>query len=637
MQELTNQSQENPIASKEAVRGMVKQWIIDGLSDREMSARRAELAEDLGVSLRSLASVSAYVRYPATVAIRASGLEEVLDRDQLIWAAAFVETASDDAERANLLRECGNHLGIDPERLGGAIRIYHAEQDRKPNGLLEREPRVDTEDDPRDVAVLADDREPEGAQETLEADGLEDLIVPPVLGDQLRGEDVAIEVLEEKDRCEDVDDETGKRGDEIDYNFPSKVAWRREIAYAIGDYMSPRALRDAKVICLPGKEVEPEVSIYLKLGVRPENIVAVEGGRRHVRAEFEANARRLGIRHEIGRLEKILPTLRDRFDIVSYDFLGPHSSPHFRILRSTPVNERALLIYNCLGKRENGNSSQNLRMMPNLFGAEATGRTGPDGMPNEFQLHGRTFACPREAAEHFFDKTTVQHGRDFVTKLMPFGLGIGQAPEVLDVARKYLTVAARETDDGHLVALSAEMTFTMCAAVELDIVGNGLEQIGIDPAIIRGKDFLERLGRMAAMTAFRSRMIGQVRLLGYHSQANNGRSHSPYLTTMGTSILASDLFETCRPAVEFLGECAHYRRWGGAPMGVLVSGPETRRGADASVLRATDVLAAHLGEERRSIPVGTILAAERAYSSYIARHKIAETGKASFRRKWIKP
>lgn len=636
MPEPANQPQKDPIVSKEAVREMAKQWIVDGLSEREMSARRAELAEELGVSLRSLASVSAYVRYPATVAIRASGLEGLLDRDHLIWAAEYIGTASTDAERANVLRECAEHLDIDPERLDGAIRIYHAEQDRKPNGLLETEPRVDSEGAPGDVAVDADDRELEGAPEAVEADGLTDLIVPTVPEDQTRAEDMVIEVLEEEDRCEDVDDETGKRGDEVDYNFASKIAWRREIAYAIGDYMSPRALRDAKVICLPGKEVEPEVSIYLKLGVRPENIVAVEGGRRHVRAEFEENARRLGIRYEIGRLEKILPTLRDRFDIVSYDFLGPNSSAHFKVMRNTPVNDRSLLIYNCMGKRENSNSSYAFAMIPNFFEAEATGRIGSDGYPNEFHLHGRTFSSLQEAAEHFSDRRTLQPGRDLVTGQMPVGLGMNHALEVLDVARKFLALAERQMGGDGPVDVLAEMTLMRCIAVDLQSLGDDLENMSIDSSVIGGKEFLERIGRMAAITAFRSRMMGGVRLYGYHSQANNGRSHSPYLTTMGTSILASDLFETCRPAVEFLGEYAYERRWpAGAPTHFVVWGPDSRRGAAARRLEPTDVLAARLGEETRSIKVGTILAAERAYSSYIARHNIAETAKERYRRKWI--
>src|SRR4051794_2672138 len=99
---------------------------------------------------------------------------------------------------------------------------------------------------------------------------------------------------------------------------------------------------------------------------------------------------------------------------------------------------------------------------------------------------------------------------------------------------------------------------------------------------------------------------------------------------------STSLFEKCRPAAEFLGECAYYRRHpSGAPIHFLLWGPELRRGAAAHVLQAGDVVSAHLGEETRSISVGTLLAAESAYSAFIARYDISETGEKQVRPKWI--
>src|SRR4051812_33782311 len=106
MPEVENGNQPQPLLSKEAIRGRVKEWIVDGLSEREISLRRAELAGEAGVSLRSLASVAAYVRYPATVTLKNLGLEGALGRDDLIWAAAYLETAKTDEEHGPMLREC---------------------------------------------------------------------------------------------------------------------------------------------------------------------------------------------------------------------------------------------------------------------------------------------------------------------------------------------------------------------------------------------------------------------------------------------------------------------------------------------------------------------------------------------------
>lgn len=616
MPEPANQLQKDPVVSKEAIREMAKQWIIDGLSDREMSARRAELAEDAGVSLRSLASVSAYVRYPARLAVRAAGLAGTLDRDQLIWAAAYVDTAADRPERAALLRECGDHLGVEPERLDRAIQIYHAEQDRKPNGLLEREPGGGAADDTRNPTTVVElpvhepenpgqlrdlvaPTAPEGMRDAHEAaDEVADGALPdgsPPLPrlDSEAEEDTAIdgghqveippcgrdERTEDESRADDdqllgespdIDEVSNVRGDLADYDTKEKREWRDWWSGYIRDRFPEPRLREAFVICLPGRKVEPEVSKYLELGIPPERIHAVEGSSR-VREEFIANATRLGINYHTGALRKVLPRLREeglRFDIVNYDFHGQFCRSQAVSVYETPVSHDAILIHNAMAKRENAETSH-------------------------FIIHaGESAYDVAEEAQRFIEGYLARHPRvrALLTELQTDRYDVPENAELKDVRRSTVPNHVVESlgeltraYDKALVTLAAETVLQLSPEKRQEMKEAGTHQI-IGGLKKNGASFAYRITAPFCLTltldllkkGFRANFLQQVDPIAlgftlwhvalhdtiycgegqsydYLSRQKPGKPPSPFLSAAGRVASAGHLFRDHMEAINFCG------------------------------------------------------------------------------------
>jgi len=141
-------------------------------------------------------------------------------------------------------------------------------------------------------------------------------------------------------------------GDHVDYDFAAKRAWRGEIERFLEQRLPTKGREKLKVLCLPSKNPKTEVEMYLRLGIGPENIVGVEGGDQEARATFETNAHRLGIRPVLGRLEKVLPTITEQFDIVNLDFLGPICFSYVDICRKVNLSDRAWVMINLKAARE---------------------------------------------------------------------------------------------------------------------------------------------------------------------------------------------------------------------------------------------------------------------------------------------
>jgi len=110
------------------------------------------------------------------------------------------------------------------------------------------------------------------------------------------------------------------------------------------------------------KRLKVEIPLYLELGFKPKNIVGVEGGDKIARAEFEINAASFGIDWRVGRLEKVICT-EEPFDVVSLDFHGQACSLHNQILEKVPINQKALVLVNQMGKRERANAANILRIL----------------------------------------------------------------------------------------------------------------------------------------------------------------------------------------------------------------------------------------------------------------------------------
>lgn len=135
-----------------------------------------------------------------------------------------------------------------------------------------------------------------------------------------------------------------KEADFIDRSFPK----------------NPKKRADLRVLCTPGIKCHKEVDHLIRIGIRPDNIVAVERERRAWK-EFEKNCREKGIRPVYGDLKDILKEKNlGSFDIVTLDFLGQMCLSSARIIQRLSLSTKAALAVNFLAKRENQRTQASL-------------------------------------------------------------------------------------------------------------------------------------------------------------------------------------------------------------------------------------------------------------------------------------
>ena len=305
---------------KASIRAITEEAIAAGKSTAELSWLRKELAQDFGVSLRSIGSVGAYVQYSATEALNDCDLVGQLSNKDLILVSRLCRNSPTSSRDLELL---SSRMGISAKALAAVVHRYEEYLAGRPGGL----PSVTQQD--TSEKNLTDTSTPI-RENAITVPKHPSNITEPI------GAPLALRT---------------SRGDVVDYDFKDKRDWREYWTKFIDDNLPQSSREVAKVICLPGRKVEPEVSHYLKLGIKPENIYAVEGSPR-VRDEFVHNASRLKIKYFTQPLQKILAQIDVRFDVVNYDFHGQHCMAHRRALQQTPITDDAIIVYNALGKRE---------------------------------------------------------------------------------------------------------------------------------------------------------------------------------------------------------------------------------------------------------------------------------------------
>ncbi|EKE26390.1 MAG: hypothetical protein ACD_4C00306G0006, partial [uncultured bacterium (gcode 4)] len=149
----------------------------------------------------------------------------------------------------------------------------------------------------------------------------------------------------------------------INYDNEIKNAWRQKLKEFIDKNTDKEKRKQMKILCLPWIECL-EIPIYLELWFLPENIVWVEAGivkwkvDIDVLKRFEENTKKYWIQHRLWKLEKVLETEEEVFDIVSLDFLGFLTNKYLDILCKIKTKNNFLLLTNFMWKRENSSSQK---------------------------------------------------------------------------------------------------------------------------------------------------------------------------------------------------------------------------------------------------------------------------------------
>ncbi|MBP9773096.1 MAG: hypothetical protein KBD00_00515 [Candidatus Peribacteraceae bacterium] len=168
-------------------------------------------------------------------------------------------------------------------------------------------------------------------------------------------------------------DRTEIRGEDMDYNTLTKIKWREKMSVFIDKNFPKEGREKMRVLCLPGKECL-EIPMYLSLGFDPKNIIGVEGGKKETRSIFEQNAIRLGIDYRLGKLEDLLQSDPNAYDVVSLDFHGYFHDKHMDILENVLLAKKAVIMMNSMKSRENEQTKIELQtkylLMHDKFGLQ---------------------------------------------------------------------------------------------------------------------------------------------------------------------------------------------------------------------------------------------------------------------------
>lgn len=161
-------------------------------------------------------------------------------------------------------------------------------------------------------------------------------------------------------KVEMVSSSDSERGDTFEYDNPVKNKWRQHCLQYIDDHTDPTRRHSMKVLCLPGRHGW-EIPEYLRLGFKAENIVGVERSQR-VEREFQAMADRYGIQAHIGRVEDLVGSVREPFDVANLDFTSPVDASVSKVFSNILISDSFVGLVNVLGRRDGRFSKEQLAL-----------------------------------------------------------------------------------------------------------------------------------------------------------------------------------------------------------------------------------------------------------------------------------
>lgn len=148
------------------------------------------------------------------------------------------------------------------------------------------------------------------------------------------------------------------------YDNPTKRAWRKKIKEAIESEFTSERLRDARVVCMPGRALQELTEVYLPLGIRPENITCIERDAETVRAMKEsARLRQLPVKIFEGTVDEFLRGSHEPVSIASFDFLGPLHEGFLESIKRLRAVDTFMIATNFLQKREQKFSQDTLKAL----------------------------------------------------------------------------------------------------------------------------------------------------------------------------------------------------------------------------------------------------------------------------------
>jgi len=329
-------------------------------------------------------------------------------------------------------------------------------------------------------------------------------------------------------------------GEHVDYDNPTKEHWREAWKAYLEQHTHPDLRSHMKVLCLPGKHCL-EVPLYLDLGFRKENIVGIEGGDRIARAEFEKNAKALGIDWQAMRLEEYLEDQRTRFDVVSLDFIGQLSPSTVKICSNLMLAERSIVMINTLARREGRDVQKNLQWLwQMMIDSEKQDRHLLDeGAEVQVPSPDWNLALSREHLLAALSQVGVERRENWF-----YGSKIEQIP-LLPAAQALETNSSRKKMQANIDLVLATMLGELIQVLDQHHL--------VDIGDTRERQVLAQMGDMFHDVVFGNKFITDVQKLSYRSEVSDQRC--TFHTDIASIHTPRRLYEEISGATEFILEC----------------------------------------------------------------------------------
>ncbi len=319
---------------KADIRSVLFESIASGVPEADLKLLRKKLADKYQCSVRQVASIGAYIRYSATeVLSEMSELNEIAP-DQLIEAAFLIQQESSE-DRKEYLALYADDFDLHPDTLDNAIKLFEDKLSGRPGGLLEQSSKSSNVADSSPLSTHM--------SQNSDTNDLSHLSTPPAPH--------RVEITEIEPALEKLTAPKNVSEWEVDYDNSLKELWRDKWKEFIKKHLSDDQLHGAKVVCMPSIQAHLEVRKYIELGVQPQNIHAVEYASGVHAEKFRSNCEALGINPHVEDVVSFLDTMKD-ITILNLDFHGGFSYKFLSALRAAHLAPSAVVITNCLGRRE---------------------------------------------------------------------------------------------------------------------------------------------------------------------------------------------------------------------------------------------------------------------------------------------
>ncbi len=415
-----------------------------------------------------------------------------------------------------------------------------------------------------------------------------------------------------------------KSGEHVDYGTKSKEAWRQTWKRFLEKNTDPRMRPYMRVLCLPGKRCL-EIQLYLDLGFRIENIVAVEGGDRIARADCEWTVRRNAEKWggtpdlRLAKLEEILPHEKEPFHVVSLDFIGQMCTGYLHLASQVPVHDDACFLITQSTQRWKKDVQQwrqegleriihsekedavLIGHYRKMFGGKAA--RVPSATPEDFPMGTMNLGADRQ--EHWQFRQRLRR--------MP----------MLPEAREIVTTHQREREEYNISVVLAPLLEKLLGVLQ--------EKALFDPADLSEVSSLCNVGKLVTTVMFDKPLIDQLERWSYQSTVSDYLHE--FHTDMAVVSRPRGSYEQWKPVVDFLSHAVEHAldllQGRSAPEDVLqrirfeVRRGKDKRSIDGKAERSDDIVCLLDGRVIGHKKVGELLAAAKEFTDYLTSKRHA--------------